>query len=671
MGTTFVVVANDYFKTARRRSQLNSFRVDSVALLDRAFYDAFRGVDLGDSSSPLRTHSILEDQYGYGFSAEVDGAAVGSIPALNVISISDSSAFLAIRDGTRFELTDDYPDGMFGGCVLSVVSGSAQGYSGRIVSTFRSGSTMLVVVPAATTGVNLTTMADGDRIIINGRDFTGTGVGNITSPLPADFFDSSTPVAVLTGNQILQPNLRGGTRAELLAYIPSDTSVNEYYDIPDENNLFLSGQGIPSFHRDQAYMAGRAMTGTSALDTRRVSFRPVFISGDNNSSAQEGGIFGRYDDTGVSTEGINDDEGFDVDTDGEGTNDAVWIDINLPIQTDNQGRQFRPMVAYRIIDMDGRSNLNAHGNYADSELGAPTRRGSSYGVAEVSLSGVFGGANYDNLLNARGGNDGVPGNQLNPIGPNQTVSGYPNSAQGTGLLFASGADLWGIHTVGPNTFFPLDPVGGFSTFGTLTNSASLLTPYGADLGIGGGVGDSPFQASELEPLLRPNDIDSTLLDSRLNSLGAIASNIDAVTTDSAEIAMPPFSIVQILWNATRNDTATYRNLISQAYLSEEMLMGGLYDLNQPTGNGLDEDGNSFVDDPFELGSSDQASFRQDGLAFDFNNAGDGRTGDQLARQRKANQLYVLALLVTGNQPPGFASEFTNNEAEYRTAVAQW
>ena len=64
MGTTFMVVSNDYYKEARRRSRRSTNIVNPSALLDRCFYDLLRGPDLQDIESPLRGHSILADQYG-------------------------------------------------------------------------------------------------------------------------------------------------------------------------------------------------------------------------------------------------------------------------------------------------------------------------------------------------------------------------------------------------------------------------------------------------------------------------------------------------------------------------------------------------------------------------------------------------------------------------------
>ena len=701
MGTTFVVVANDYFKTANRRSRLNTYRIDATTLLDRAFYDVFRGPDLDDINASLRTQSILEDQYGYGHKTTVDSVAtVGAVDGLQVLTITNP--LVEIHDpSTTFDLVANHPAGFFGGCVLTFTTGEAAGYSSRIVSSFFDGGPLQIVIPTDSSGIDWS-LVGADQIIINGRDFSGEGAGNIvgSAAVPYDTLVGGPKI----GDGILTPNRKGQSRATMISgggggilpYIPLRASVNEAYDVADENNWFLAGEDaagniIPSFHRDRHYNFCLTNIGRSLNDIRSFSFRPIYLDDEISSSAQisDSGPgtsrFGEFQEqndmsgaaaflAGDLVNGINDTDGLDIDSDGDGTEDAVWIDIGLPVQTDDQGRQFKPLVAYYIVDMDNRLNLNAHGSYADNELGAVARRGGSYGVAEVSLSGAT--TDYVGLLHDRSGGDNVAGNLDNSINESQTLFGYVNFDFNTGSLsggglFASGADVFGKNVVGRDaTIYGEDALQGFTTISALTGSSQTI-PYAANLGLGGGVGDSLFQAFEMEALLREDDVTSSLQFSRLRDLAGLSGNKDEITTDSAEIAMPPVSYLSLLWGVTGSSRPIYRELVSRGYVSEEMLMGGLYDLNQPTGNGVDDDGDGTVDEPTELSSTVQQSAQFGNPTFDLNNAGDGMAGDNLARQRKANQLYTLALLVTGDvAPPAFATNFTSPEA-YRRAVAQW
>ena len=54
---------------------------------------------------------------------------------------------------------------------------------------------------------------------------------------------------------------------------------------------------------------------------------------------------------------------WDIDNDGDGLPDSVWVDFNLPTITSPEGILLRPMVAPLIEDLDGRINVNVAGNY--------------------------------------------------------------------------------------------------------------------------------------------------------------------------------------------------------------------------------------------------------------------------------------------------------------------
>ena len=49
----------------------------------------------------------------------------------------------------------------------------------------------------------------------------------------------------------------------------------------------------------------------------------------------------------------------EVDNDGDGTPDSIWMDTGLPVQSDGSGRIYKPLVAYLITDLDGKINVNA------------------------------------------------------------------------------------------------------------------------------------------------------------------------------------------------------------------------------------------------------------------------------------------------------------------------
>ena len=54
-------------------------------------------------------------------------------------------------------------------------------------------------------------------------------------------------------------------------------------------------------------------------------------------------------------------------------NDAVWIDLGVTPKTAANGKKYKPLFAYTILDLDGRVNLNAHGNiHGCDQNGNPT-----------------------------------------------------------------------------------------------------------------------------------------------------------------------------------------------------------------------------------------------------------------------------------------------------------
>lgn len=56
---------------------------------------------------------------------------------------------------------------------------------------------------------------------------------------------------------------------------------------------------------------------------------------------------------------------WDVDNDGDGVPDSIWVDVGLPVQKTEDGRWYKPLVAMLVEDLDGRLNLNAHGSTDD------------------------------------------------------------------------------------------------------------------------------------------------------------------------------------------------------------------------------------------------------------------------------------------------------------------
>ena len=78
MGTTFVVVSNDYLRAAKRRNASGGVNAGAVTreqgnqLVVQSFLDVVRGPSLDNVNNPLRGHDLLGDMYGFGIQARLN-----------------------------------------------------------------------------------------------------------------------------------------------------------------------------------------------------------------------------------------------------------------------------------------------------------------------------------------------------------------------------------------------------------------------------------------------------------------------------------------------------------------------------------------------------------------------------------------------------------------------
>ena len=198
MGTAFVLVSNDFFRAAKKRSNKHVFDIDQNSVVEQAFYDLLRGPELNDSNSPLRGHSLLADMYGYGFTASVESAVTDS--SAHFVSLMLASDTTRIIDRAGFTLPPI--DGLLSGQVISVTSGSARGLTARIVDhqvDRQNGATThrLIILPtkmAMRFELSNAASISGAQVIVNGRPFAGSGACLLyTSPSPRDATLSRMP----------------------------------------------------------------------------------------------------------------------------------------------------------------------------------------------------------------------------------------------------------------------------------------------------------------------------------------------------------------------------------------------------------------------------------------------------------------------------------------------
>ena len=779
MGTTFVVVANDYFKSARRRSRLATNVINNEALLDRAFYQLMREVRLDDNSSPLRGHSILADQYGYGQRsiAATPPLAAAQPPSTAFVNVQISAAPMTLTrvrvPGFIVDLRNDpeYYDGNLTGQVFSVTSGALSGVSVRIVNSLLmlgadaggANDTLIITLPRGTS--NWTQLTASDEVLINGRDFGGIGAGaltgtthDLTQGLARGGFDDVDPTETLGVNalEINQQGIPLNTEnfdavgyedGEFASYancsfdmngmfLPNsgffsiDNGPNEPYDIPDFQNMFLSGidrrgNPIPSFHRDSLYssrIADGVLTGLTtnfdrARELKKYTLRPLFLADGTADDGIAVGSTANFDfyetyttknnlssPSVLQTDGTvgasfraNATNNLDVDSDGDGDLDSVWIDIGLPTQTDRLGRRFRPLVAYRVIDMDGRLNVNAAGSLADAVIntvpGTQMRIGSGYGPSDLSLRDVVLPTDtaadpdidyYQEIASNRTFNV----SDDNRLKKEQKLFGYPDGSivgninnptfDVLGGHFATASNLIGQFQIANDGAFP-NHMPGIVPVGPLTITAGNAQPvYGRDFSVGGGTGSDLYEPQELEALLRLNDADSNLLTSRLLDF-IDPSHYDKVTTNSFEVSTPATVIslgrrlnqILIQNNATlrfansdsdaeRTTKRDARSALIAALLPRDLRLGGKLNINRPLGNGVDDGGRpGAVDDLAEAGTNQQTT-QKDNPVLNLDNAAsgissNGSTGDLRARHLLAKDIYITFLLACGDRAPvGFA-----------------
>ncbi|MFG0262443.1 MAG: hypothetical protein ACF788_08635, partial [Novipirellula sp. JB048] len=491
---------------------------------------------------------------------------------------------------------------------------------------------------------------------------------------------------------------------------------DEEYDAPDYYNWFLSyrdsstGQMIPSFHRPAVinYIANANPDWSSATPSdfanaaasiARGTMRPLpiaagqfgggfpqvinqrFTGGNKSFPLQAPLLINTADRLNQLVKTLTGDsvDAYDVDNDFDGVTDSVWIDIDLPVFTSPEGKLLKPLIAPMIEDLSGRLNVNAHGNFAllnqstmltsyDGQFAAGTAspfrlfNGRGFGPAEINFPGAT-AAQISAILTARyysasTGTDNVPGQEgadalsiltgrFRPAKLNM-MSGY-----------ATSVDPYGRGGSG------ISPVGSLITVNVGTDVTSPVTtneavdhPYEMDPS-GRLSGDTPFTASELEPILRVNEYDTDLLPTRLLDLAypLINSNIEfarSLTTisksDDSPASMDPSApsayaaLAKIINDSL--DNAKLKKLIAP-----ELRLGRKLDVNRALGNGIDDNANNVIDDPAEDESS--AAFRSLAGATihsNFNSATPNYDFDETSpvssRQLLARHLYVLMMTIS-------------------------
>jgi hypothetical protein len=125
--------------------------------------------------------------------------------------------------------------------------------------------------------------------------------------------------------------------------------------------------------------------------------------------------------------------GYDVDNDGDGIREGIWLDIDFPVQETSDGLLYVPLVSFTVIDADGLINLNAHGNLARVWGG------------DIPMTAPFGGP-VATQVHASRSNQGIMPAEVNPswamnrraVPAGSTLSGYEDNYPSSSDTFFAG-----------------------------------------------------------------------------------------------------------------------------------------------------------------------------------------------------------------------------------------
>jgi large repetitive protein len=245
-------------------------------------------------------------------------------------------------------------------------------------TTFPNGFlTQLPGLYLATAVANNTPLGNGTfTFTLDGRQqhaFNGPGASALvsaTTGLPSTYYGNYRFTGPLNTPTVTSPGLgTGGTNP----LNPGTVGMDEDYDACDLENWFMAIQSadgqviVPSFHRPGIIRVdtpnntndwlGINQSGPNGAyvwaDSAARILRPRKVDGHDSATFK--------DLTPDLTSGQID---YDVDNDGDGKTDSVWLDLGYPARKDSSGRLYKPLFAFMVIGLNGRIPLNTAGNLA-------------------------------------------------------------------------------------------------------------------------------------------------------------------------------------------------------------------------------------------------------------------------------------------------------------------
>jgi hypothetical protein len=341
---------------------------------------------------------------------------------------------------------------------------------------------------------------------------------------------------------------------------PFAAGFNAPYTYPDLNNLFLAAVRadgtvlLPSFHRPWTGFGSLAPDNPHWRDRTRPWLKYLVL---RPRPADMGPGFPAPEDAGGDVKNL---------IGAPGGNDSIWLDLGAPVLQAGNGRQCKPLFAPLIVDLDGRVNLNVHGNTrgpgrqhvsnqgwgpwevnprrlsdnpADPAAAMRQREWANLllGTERPAWPGRYGGTPWT----GRTGTPGAPGTLVPFVAPPPLYSAIDFDACQEQAGFAPSAPLQ-LPGAGTSPFrcFPRFPAGYGNGSAAEREDHPLL--YNVFRPV---ADDRAFTASDLEALLRAGDTGSPALNSELLRLCPLTF-ADArvrrlVTTHSFDVDRPGVS----------------------------------------------------------------------------------------------------------------------------------
>jgi large repetitive protein len=222
--------------------------------------------------------------------------------------------------------------------------------------------------------------------------------------------------------------------------------ADEDYDAADNENWFLAlvtadkQVVIPSFHRP-GNIIYNPLNATAENDWISTSLQSQskFLRPRQQDHPKSGSTFAP-----LLPDPVTGKIQYDVDNDGDGTPDSVWVDLGYPVQRDPSGKLYKPLFAFMVQGLNGRLPLNTAGNlnkrsaqpqpFPIPPLTSVLVNGTSYPTFIVPAGGIPRVQNADLTLSLAPGHASHLGYSPNEINPKYALAPAVGIAPASGQI---------------------------------------------------------------------------------------------------------------------------------------------------------------------------------------------------------------------------------------------